>query len=86
MLEIAVFSAVLQYNNGIGGMIKISMKPGLIFYRGGYGKNDKRIRASISMSTKVGKKKIKQLKAIAKIYLDNKNEEKVETLEHFQTR
>lgn len=44
MLETAVFSAVLQYSNGTGGMIKISMKPGLIFYRGAFGKNDKRIR------------------------------------------
>ena len=59
MLETAVFSAVLQYSNGTGGMIKISMKPGLIFYRGAFGKNDKIIRVSISMSSKVGKKKIK---------------------------
>ena len=59
MLETAVFSAVLQYNNGAGGMIKISVKPGLIIYRGAFGKNDERIRVSISMSSMVSKKKIK---------------------------
>ena len=59
MLETAVFSAVLHYNNGTGGMIKISMKPGLIIYRGSFGKNDERIRVSISVSSMVGKNKIK---------------------------
>lgn len=59
MLETTVFSAVLQHNNGTGGMIKISMKPGLIIYRGAFGKNDERIRVSIRVSSMVGKKKIK---------------------------
>ena len=43
------------------------MKPGLFFYCGVIGKNDKRIRTFISMTSKAGKKKIKQLKNHCKI-------------------
>ena len=60
VLEIAASSAVLQYNDGAGAIInvmkRLSVEPGMFFYQGAIGKNDKRIKVSAVKSSETGKK------------------------------
>ena len=59
VLKIGASSAVLQYNDGAGGIInvmkKISVEPGMFFYQRAIGKNDKLIKASTVKSSETGR-------------------------------
>ena len=70
VLEIGASSAVLQYNGGAGAIInvmkRISVEPGMFFYQGAIGKNDKRINASTVKSSETGKKQENNLEPLQK--------------------
>ena len=78
VLEIGASYAVLQYNDRAGGIInlmkRISFEPGMLFYQGAIGKNDKQIKASTLKSSETGTRR-KQLRATAKGYTDKENED-----------
>ena len=83
VLETGASSAVLQYNDEaraiINVMKRLSVESGTFFYQRAIGKNDKRIKASTVKSSETGKKRRKQLRATAKDYIDQENEEERET-------
>ena len=68
VLEILASSPVLQYNDGAAAIINVmkrmSVEPGMLFYHGTIGKNDKWIKASTVKSSETGKKEENNLEPL----------------------
>ena len=75
VLKIGISSAVLQYNDGDGGiknaMKRMSMEPDMFSDQGAIGKNYICIKASTVKSSETAKQKRKYLRATAKGYTEN---------------